>query len=372
MRRRSQWTPTRCCCAARTGAGSPRRHASPETALVTQGAPGHLRGALDELPEVHTRVLVMRDLRGCPTARSPSASTSAGRRWRPRSFARAAGSSASTTSSQRGGAASRCGPYDASGRGHPVRGGRGPAGATRPALQLLPAPGARARGRAPAAPAPRRTAAAVLPLPGLLRRSGGDGSGITGFFGSGASVAPLAERAAALVAVAALAGAGGAALGTGALRGDREAAGDGRIAAERSAGGDGRTAARRHRSRHGRGASQERAGRPGGELPVRQGAAPVRPTQALGTDSRIAARHGYGGNRARRPRRARGGARPAGRRLQSPDAPGSEPQSPQRCARASRCPSVPPVGPRAGDPHTAAPACASSCRRRAAAGRPAR
>ena len=79
----------------------------------------------------------------------------------------------------------------------------------------------------------RQKAAALLPLPWLLRRSGGDGSGIAGFFGTGAG-APLAERAAALVAVAALAG-GGAAVGTGALRGDREAAGDGRVAAERSA-----------------------------------------------------------------------------------------------------------------------------------------
>ena len=52
-------------------------------------------------------------------------------------------------------------------------------------------------------------------------------------------VRPLSERAAALVAVAALAGAGGAALGTGALRGDREAAGDGRVAAERSVAGTG-------------------------------------------------------------------------------------------------------------------------------------
>jgi hypothetical protein len=81
----------------------------------------------------------------------------------------------------------------------------------------------------------RKKAAALLPLPWLLRRSGGDGGGITGFFGAGANAAPLAERAAALVAVAALAGAGGAALGTGALPGDREAAGHGSVAAERSA-----------------------------------------------------------------------------------------------------------------------------------------
>jgi hypothetical protein len=81
----------------------------------------------------------------------------------------------------------------------------------------------------------RRKAAALLPLPWLLRRSGGDGGGITGFFGAGANAAPLVERAAALMAVAALAGAGGAALGTGALPGDREAAGHGSVAVERSA-----------------------------------------------------------------------------------------------------------------------------------------
>ena len=84
----------------------------------------------------------------------------------------------------------------------------------------------------------RKKAAALLPLPWLLRRPGGDGGGIAGFFGSGAGAA-LSERAAALVAVAALAGAGGAALGTGALRGDREAAGGGRVAAERSVAGTG-------------------------------------------------------------------------------------------------------------------------------------
>ena len=81
----------------------------------------------------------------------------------------------------------------------------------------------------------RQKAAALLPLPWLLRRPGGDGGGITGFFGAGANAAPLAERAAALLAVAALAGAGGAALGTGALPGDREAAGHGSVAVERSA-----------------------------------------------------------------------------------------------------------------------------------------
>jgi hypothetical protein len=79
----------------------------------------------------------------------------------------------------------------------------------------------------------RRKAAALLPIPWFFRR-GGDGGGITSFFSTGANAAPLAERAAALVAAAALVGAGGAALGTGAFRGDHTTGGDTRPAAERS------------------------------------------------------------------------------------------------------------------------------------------
>jgi hypothetical protein len=79
----------------------------------------------------------------------------------------------------------------------------------------------------------RRKAAALLPIPWFLRR-GGDGGGITSFFSTGANAAPLAERAAALVAAAALVGAGGAALGTGAFRGDHRTGGEARPAAERS------------------------------------------------------------------------------------------------------------------------------------------
>src|SRR4029079_446837 len=71
----------------------------------------------------------------------------------------------------------------------------------------------------------RKKAAALLPIPWLFRRSG-DGGTITGLFSTGANAAPLAERAAALVAAAALVGAGGAALGGGALRGDHATAGE--------------------------------------------------------------------------------------------------------------------------------------------------
>jgi hypothetical protein len=79
----------------------------------------------------------------------------------------------------------------------------------------------------------RRKAAALFPIPWFFRR-GGDGGGMTSFFSTGANAAPLAERAAALVAAVALVGAGGAALGTGALRGDHRTGGEARPAAERS------------------------------------------------------------------------------------------------------------------------------------------
>jgi Sigma-70, region 4 len=78
----------------------------------------------------------------------------------------------------------------------------------------------------------RDKAAALLPIPWLLRRSE-EGGGITGFLTSGAGPAPIAERAAALVAAAALAGAGGAAVTGGAFGGDRAGTGEDR-AADRS------------------------------------------------------------------------------------------------------------------------------------------
>ena len=80
----------------------------------------------------------------------------------------------------------------------------------------------------------RKKAVALLPIPWLSRRSGGDGGGITGLFSSGANAAPLAERAAALVAAVALVGAGGAALQGGAVREDRATAGEDRHAIEQA------------------------------------------------------------------------------------------------------------------------------------------
>jgi RNA polymerase sigma factor (sigma-70 family) len=210
---------------------------SPDAALITKERLDHLQGAFDELSDVHTRVLVMRELEGMSyreigqkldltrpavesalfrarrRLESEYAELSEGRRCEAMegTIARIAqGVQRGTEEHRLARHARRC---------HSCR-----RRARELGIEPLSALGAL-----------RKKAAALLPLPWLLRRSGGDGGGITGFFGAGANAAPLAERAAALVAVAALAGAGGAALGTGALPGDREAAGHGSVAAERSA-----------------------------------------------------------------------------------------------------------------------------------------
>ena len=214
---------------------------SPDAALVTKERMDHLQGAFDELSDVHTRVLVMRELEGMSyreigekleltrpavesalfrarrRLESEYSELSEGRRCEAM-----AGTIARIAAGvQRGAEEQRLARHAR--RCHTCR-----RHARELGIEPLSALGAL-----------RKKVAALLPLPWIFRRFGGDGSGLTGFFGSGAGTAPLAERAAALVAVAALAGAGGAALGTGALRGDREAAGNGRVAAERSAAGTG-------------------------------------------------------------------------------------------------------------------------------------
>ena len=212
---------------------------SPDAALITKERLDHLQGAFDELSDVHTRVLVMRELEGMSyreigqkldltrpavesalfrarrRLESEYSELSEGRRCEAMALtiARIA------QGVQRGSEELRLARHAR--RCHSCR-----RHARELGIEPLSALGAL-----------RKKAAALLPLPWLLRRSGGDGGGISGFFGTGANAAPLAERAAALVAVAALAGAGGAALGTGALPGDREGAGNGSVAVERSAAG---------------------------------------------------------------------------------------------------------------------------------------
>ena len=210
---------------------------SPDAALVTKERLDHLQGAFDELSDVHTRVLVMRELEGMSyreigqkldltrpavesalfrarrRLESEYEELSEGRRCEAMeaTMARIAkGVNRGSEEHRLARHARRC---------HTCR-----RRARELGIEPLSALGAL-----------RKKAAALLPLPWLLRRSDGDGGGISGFFGAGANAAPLAERAAAVLAVAALAGAGGAVVGTGALPGDHDAVGHGSVAAERSA-----------------------------------------------------------------------------------------------------------------------------------------
>ncbi len=269
---------------------------APDAALVTKERLGHLQGAFDELSDVHTRVLVMRELEGMSyreigqkldltrpavesalfrarrRLESEYAELSEGRRCEAMegTIARIAQGVQRGTEEQRlARHARRC---------HSCR-----RRARELGIEPLSALGAL-----------RKKAAALLPLPWLLRRSGGDGGGITGFFGAGANAAPLAERAAALLAVAALAGAGGAALGTGALPGDREAAGHGSVAAERSAqhteelqrGGVGAAATDGERRGTRRASGQRNSGQAGGRAGGSTGTevAPTGSQQGVPTD----------------------------------------------------------------------------------------
>jgi RNA polymerase sigma factor (sigma-70 family) len=207
---------------------------APDSALITKERLTHLQGAFDELSDVHTRVLVMRELEGMSyreigqrldltrpavesalfrarrRLESEYNELSEGRRceaMRATMARMAAGTQRGAEEHRLARHAKRC---------HACR-----RRARELGIEPLSTLGAL-----------RRKAAALLPIPWFFRRSGGDGSGITGLFSTGANAAPLAERAAALVAAAALVGAGGAVLGGGALRGDRATAGEDRHAAE--------------------------------------------------------------------------------------------------------------------------------------------
>jgi RNA polymerase sigma factor (sigma-70 family) len=208
----------------------------PDSALVTKERLTHLQGAFDELSDVHTRVLVMRELEGMsyreigkrldltrPAVESALfrarrrleteyAELSEGRRceaMRQTMMRMAAGTHKGSEEHRLARHAKRC--HDCRRRAREM------------GIEPLTTLGTL-----------RQKAAALLPIPWLFRRSGDDGGIFTGLFSTGANAAPLAERAAALVAAAALVGAGGAALGGGALRGDRATSEGDRPAAERS------------------------------------------------------------------------------------------------------------------------------------------
>jgi RNA polymerase sigma factor (sigma-70 family) len=208
----------------------------PDSALVTKERLNHLQGAFDELSDVHTRVLVMRELEGMsyreigkrldltrPAVESALfrarrrleneyTELAEGRRceaMRQTMMRMAAGSHKGAEEHRLARHAKRC--HDCRRRAREM------------GIDPLTTLGTL-----------RQKAAALLPIPWLFRRSGDAGGTITGLFSTGASTAPLAERAAALVAAAALVGAGGVALEGGALRGDRATAGENRPAAEHS------------------------------------------------------------------------------------------------------------------------------------------
>jgi RNA polymerase sigma factor (sigma-70 family) len=208
----------------------------PDAALVTKERLTHLQGAFDELSDVHTRVLVMRELEGMSYREigqklqltRPAVESALFR-------ARRRLESEYTELSE----GRRCEAMRAT-MARMAAGTQRGAEEHRLARHAKRCPSCRKRARElgidplTTLGTLRRKAAALLPIPWLFRRSG-DGSGIAGLFSTGAGAAPLAERAAALVAAAALVGAGGAVLGGGALRGDRETAGQNRPAAEHSA-----------------------------------------------------------------------------------------------------------------------------------------
>jgi RNA polymerase sigma factor (sigma-70 family) len=210
---------------------------SPDSALVTKERLSHLQGAFDELSDIHTKVLVMRELEGMSyreigdkldltRAAVESALFRARRRLEAEYEEIADGR--------------RCKAMRAT-LARMVEGTHVAAEEHRLARHVKRCHGCRHRARVlgvqpqTAIGALRQKAAALLPIPWLLKRSGGDGGGITGLFSTGANAASLTERAAALVAAVALVGAGGAALEGGALRGDRATAGEDRHAVEYSA-----------------------------------------------------------------------------------------------------------------------------------------
>ena len=165
---------------------------SPDAALVTKERLDHLQGAFDELSDVHTRVLVMRELEGMSYREIgqeldltrpavESALFRARRRleseYEELSEGRRCEAMAGTIARiaagvQRGAEEQRLARHAR--RCHSCR-----RHARELGIEPLSALGAL-----------RKKVAALLPLPWLFRRSGGDGSGITGFFGSGAGAAP--------------------------------------------------------------------------------------------------------------------------------------------------------------------------------------
>ena len=228
----------------------------PDAALVTKERLNNLQSAFDELSDVHTKVLVMRELEGMSyreigdkldlTRPAVESALFRARRRLESEYQEIADGR-------------RCQAMRTT-LARMVEGTHRAAEEHRLARHIKRCHSCRHRARVLGLH-PRSTlgtlrdkAAALLPLPWFFRRSGGDGGGITGLFSTGANAAPLAERAAAIVAAAALVGAGGAAISGGALRGEPRDDWGGASRGRAIHVGERGIAARHSRACHGRGA----------------------------------------------------------------------------------------------------------------------
>ena len=301
--------------------------AGPDSVLVEKERFEHLRGAFDELSDVHTRILVLRELEGLSYREiaerlelTESSVQSALFRARRRLESEYADISEGRRCVAMRGVMGRMaeGLGDKREVGRLTRHARRCHVCRRQARELgveLVPPLTRLR----------RKAAALLPLPLLPRRGaasggatgGGQGvGGVSGLLPAGAQVgAVVAERTAAIVAAAAIAGAGGVALsGADVLGGDREPerapAAEQRAPRSGTDEGTGRSPAMRRHPRPG-GAAGEAGPRARGRSQPGQAAERARPEQSgAGAAGGADAPEGPGAVRGyRQPRPGRG--RPA-------------------------------------------------------------
>jgi RNA polymerase sigma factor (sigma-70 family) len=196
--------------------------AGPDSVLVDKERFEHLRGAFDELSDMHTRILVMRELEGL-SYREISERLDVSRASVESTLFRARRRLESEYADISEGR--RC----AAMRGVIARISEGAGGKRevgRLARHARRCHVCRRRARELGVdPLPRLSglagkAAAFLPLPFVLRRGGGGHGLLSNFAPAGGQVsAVVAERAAALVAAAAIAGAGGMAIGGGEVLG---------------------------------------------------------------------------------------------------------------------------------------------------------
>jgi RNA polymerase sigma factor (sigma-70 family) len=202
--------------------------AGPDSVLVDKERFEHLRGAFDELSDMHTRILVMRELEGLSyreiaerldVTRASVESTLF--RARRRLESEYADISEGRRCAAMRGVIARISEGAGGKRevGRLARHARRCHVCRRRARELGVDPLPRLSGLS-------RKAAAFLPLPLVLRRGGGGHGSLSGLLPAGGQVgAVVAERAAAIVAAAAIAGAGGMAIGgSDVLGGDREPA----------------------------------------------------------------------------------------------------------------------------------------------------